>query len=187
MSQVCGQITRQYVFGHKYDPAIFEAFSEMATEKLAGKEHNANKPKTAMRFEIDDWHTLTFKPQILSSPTGWKMGNNIRLELRTSLEVQGKKGNGCELILELHPNGFIIPRRWWKTLERTRAAFEMVEGHLDMLSTDPGAAIGRNKSNCAICGRRLTDPESQARGVGPECKRMFEFLVRRMNGEVETA
>lgn len=65
MTQLCGQITRDYVFGHKYDPAIFEAFTEMAKEKLAGKEHNTQRPKTAMRFEIDDWHTLTFKPQIL--------------------------------------------------------------------------------------------------------------------------
>lgn len=187
MTQPCGQITRDYVFGHKYDPEIFQAFAGLAIGKLAGKEHNANKPKTAMRFEIDEWHTLTFKPQIVSSPTGWKMGNRIRLELRTSLEVWGKKGNGCELILELHPDGFIIPRRWWKRYDRTKAAFEMVEGHLDMLSSDPGAAIGRNKSNCAICGRKLTDPESQARGVGPECKRMFDFLVRHMNGEVEVA
>jgi hypothetical protein len=181
------EITREYVYGHTFNQAIFEAFAQLATERLAGKEHNANKPKTAMRFEIDEWHTLTFKPQIVSSPTGWKMGSHIRLELRASLQVWGKKGNGCELILELQPDGFIRPRRWWKDYKRTKAAFEMVKTHLDMLSTDPGAAIGRNKSNCAICGRKLTDPESQARGVGPECKRMFEFLVRHMNGEIVEA
>lgn len=180
------QTARKYAHGHTFDQKVFQALAKVTREKLSGKEHNENKPKTAMRFEIDDWQALTFKPSILSSPSGWTMGDKIRLELRTSIIVQGKKGNGCDLILELNPDGTIRPRRWWKSLEKTQKAFEAVNHFLDLLAKSPEKAISSNKQRCAICGKKLTDPESQANGIGPECIKYFNFFVKYINGETET-
>jgi Family of unknown function (DUF6011) len=40
---------------------------------------------------------------------------------------------------------------------------------LEQFLADPGAVLGRSSTYCAVCGRRLTDGQSQARGIGPEC------------------
>lgn len=34
---------------------------------------------------------------------------------------------------------------------------------------DPAAAVAASGTNCAFCGRALTDPQSRIRGIGPEC------------------
>lgn len=177
--------SKNYVFGHTASPAIFNAFAEMAKERLAGKEYTKQRPKTAMRFEINDWYILTFKPEILSSPTGWKIGNKIRLELRQSVKVWGVKGNGCVLILELNPDGSITPRRWKKDIEKTKEFFDVVKEYLDLFANNPELAISKNTFHCAICGKGFTDPESMARGVGPECVKGFNMLVNYINGESE--
>lgn len=44
-----------------------------------------------------------------------------------------------------------------------------------------GASIGPAE-RCACCGRRLTDPESQARGIGPECIGKLDRLVGWVRG-----
>lgn len=34
---------------------------------------------------------------------------------------------------------------------------------------DPAAAVAKSGTHCAFCGRGLVDPQSKARGIGPEC------------------
>ena len=40
---------------------------------------------------------------------------------------------------------------------------------------------------CRKCGRRLTDPESRARGFGPECWEEITLMIRRAREEAENA
>jgi hypothetical protein len=42
---------------------------------------------------------------------------------------------------------------------------------------DPAELFRRVRSHCGICGRKLTDETSRARGVGPECIRKPRFCV----------
>jgi hypothetical protein len=176
---------REYVHGHTYDPRLFQAFADIVTARIDGKEHAPKRPSTAMRFVIDDWNTLNIKPEIKSSPTGWIMGDHIRVELRNTVIFAGKKGNGRGIILKLLPDGTIKPRKWWRDADKTRAEMEMIKDYLGKLSTDPQSTISRNVTHCAICGRGFTDPESMARGIGPECSKFFNFLVQYAHGRIE--
>lgn len=48
--------------------------------------------------------------------------------------------------------------------------------HVHELLDDPAAAMrafAALTGRCAICNRTLTDPDSKARGVGPDCNRSF--------------
>ncbi len=174
--------TTRYVFGHRFKPEVFEAIKAVTVNKLRGKKYLNKRPKTAMRFLLDDNNSLTFKPEISSSPTGWKMGNKIRCELRKDITAMGVSGHGCYLILNLTSDGLIIPRRWKKDIDKTKEAFELVKDFLDKLATQPKKVIARNKNRCAICGRKFTDPESMARGIGPECVKMFEYFMQKVHG-----
>jgi hypothetical protein len=44
---------------------------------------------------------------------------------------------------------------------------------LEQFLDNPAAVLRRSTASCAVCGRRLTDGQSQARGVGPECIRQI--------------
>jgi hypothetical protein len=46
--------------------------------------------------------------------------------------------------------------------------FRLINVVTDFIDNAP-MVIARNHSNCAICGKRLTDTTSRARGIGPEC------------------
>jgi hypothetical protein len=40
---------------------------------------------------------------------------------------------------------------------------------LEQFLADPSSVLRRSTTHCAVCGRHLTDGQSQARGIGPEC------------------
>jgi hypothetical protein len=61
-------------------------------------------------------------------------------------------------------------------------------GVLEDFLHDRRAVFARCHDHCCICGRRLTDEQSRARGVGPECVRwMGAALFLGPNGLVEAA
>jgi hypothetical protein len=43
---------------------------------------------------------------------------------------------------------------------------------------DPDSALAASGTDCAFCGRLLTDPESRRRGYGPECVKKRGDLIR---------
>lgn len=171
------------VYGHSFNPAIYEGLEALTLNRLQGNELSRSRPKTSMRLAIDDWNTLTLKPEILSSPQGWKMGGKIRLEHRKAVMlVGGPKATGCYVILNLKKDGSIAPRQWKKDKTKTKAAFELIKGFLNKLADDPGKVIAQNSTHCTLCGRKFTDPDSMAKGIGPECVKLFDFLVDHMSG-----
>lgn len=66
--------------------------------------------------------------------------------------------------------------------------FGEVEDHILEIDRDPIAAMqayGRRMNKCAYCGRSLTDPLSQARGIGPDCWEDHHITnVRLVHGRV---
>lgn len=50
--------------------------------------------------------------------------------------------------------------------------FELVIAHLRAKREMPGVEIWHS-GKCAVCGRKLTVPESVANGIGPECAKRF--------------
>jgi hypothetical protein len=48
---------------------------------------------------------------------------------------------------------------------------------LEQFLRDPPAVLRRSTTHCAVCGRALTDGQSQARGIGPECVRLVSSFV----------
>lgn len=170
------------VYGHSVNPAVYSAFSALAMHRLEGNEFSKNRPKTSMRLNIDNWNTLTFKPEILSSPKGWKMGNKIRLEHRQAVVFSGVKATGCHTILNLKEDGQLWPRQWKSDMAKTMAAFDLIKNFLNELAEDPAKVVSQNSTHCALCGRKFTDPDSMARGIGPECRKLFDFFVNHMSG-----
>ena len=60
----------------------------------------------------------------------------------------------------------------WRQFRKTYE--EDLEGLVALLEDfliEPDAVLGRSTTYCAICGRHLTDGQSCARGIGPECLR----------------
>jgi hypothetical protein len=45
---------------------------------------------------------------------------------------------------------------------------------------NPAAAVAASGTHCAFCGRALTDPQSRARGIGPECFGHYGDFLRYM-------
>lgn len=170
------------VYAQKYNSALYAGLEALTLHRLQGNEFSRTRPKTSMRLNIDEWNTVTFKPEIALSPRGWKMGDKIRLEHRKAVVFAGAKATGCYLILNLKKDGSIAPKKWKRDKAKTKAAFEMIKDFLNKLADDPAKIISKNSTHCVLCGRKFTDPDSMARGIGPECMKLFDFLVDHFGG-----
>jgi hypothetical protein len=105
----------------------------------------------------------------------------------------------CELLVERTvgtPGGAGLNRRKQASIRFLRRWGSPPKWHTGMLSAssgehdirrivatvrsfvnDSGAVLARCRDNCCICGKGLTDELSRARGIGPECIRICEFLL----------
>ena len=64
------------------------------------------------------------------------------------------------------------------TPEVDRAIKAALIAYIDFIAADPLRHVPLlNAGHCGICGKALTDPESMAAGIGPECIKMFSLLV----------
>jgi hypothetical protein len=48
---------------------------------------------------------------------------------------------------------------------------------MDDFLADRRAVFARSHNNCCVCGRSLTDEQSRARGIGPECIKGVDFFL----------
>jgi hypothetical protein len=68
------------------------------------------------------------------------------------------------------------PPRWTQASMTAVAEMAVLVSILEQFVTDPPTVLRRSTSYCALCGRRLTDGQSRARGFGPECVRHLSTL-----------
>lgn len=107
------------------------------------------------RRDIEDTRQVTVE-------AGW-----IRLTLCHLVPHEGKVEYRERITLVLDSNGEVrtgryFPRTSDVDAERTcTTAARFLE--------DPPAAVAASGTHCSFCGRALTDPDSRARGIGPEC------------------
>lgn len=165
-------------YGRTYDPALYTALMEIARERLAGKELEKRRPPLGLRFQLDDLTRLVLKPRLNSSPSGWKIAQYIDVEMRTRLDTTVSKFPALEIKARLLEGNIIKPVRWWRDEDKTRQAFDKLEAALKQLASSPESIFEQSKYWCCICGRKLSDPVSQSRGIGPECVKTGDALLR---------
>lgn len=170
--------------GHTFDPSLFVMLNGLAAARLEGKQHDKRRPPLALRVRNEGGDVLVLKPLLVSSPTGWKLTGSIDAELSVPVRVNELPAPARELRVALKEDGTIRPLRWWKDRERTRVAFETLLVMLGTLTADPEDLL-RHSTHCCVCGRALTDAESRARGVGPECSKLFDFLHQFVRSKVD--
>jgi hypothetical protein len=69
------------------------------------------------------------------------------------------------LILEVFPHGVSWRRLGSSAVADLGALAEVLADFL----CEPSTVLRRSSIYCALCGRHLTDGQSRARGIGPEC------------------
>lgn len=127
------------------------------------------KPSLGICLEIDDKNRVSCAPGF-NRRERQVIADEQRLDLTT--EVEKTKGGATlfkpvrRLTLQLKP-GMCWPSRWyWSTWQDDLAkAATLAEQFADA----PLEVLRRRAGNCVICGRTLSDGESIARGVGPQC------------------
>lgn len=92
----------------------------------------------------------------------------------------------CFLKVDIQPTGVAWTRCSLDDEKRDRAVRELAEIAVGFAS-DPMKTLARNSANCGVCGRALTDGQSKARGIGPECINKLDYfaLKRSLFGTVE--
>lgn len=154
---------RRLAHGHRYPDAAHAALMALTRTRLEGREHTEQRPAVALRLHGEAYR-VALRPGLESTPTGWRPSGVVRAEV---FRVDGVEHTAV-VIAELDPDGAIRPRRWRRDPEVTAAAFAALVDALERFAADPRSALAGGE-HCAICGRALTDGDSIARGIGPEC------------------
>jgi hypothetical protein len=141
-------------------------------ETLAQGKTLARKPSYSLRLFGVEARTLVGISPLYIRRTQTVVSSNHRVEVLGEIERYLSLEDPRpfyqlqrRLILEVFPHGVS-----WKLLGQSAVADleALVEILADFLG-DPGTVLRRSSTYCAICGRHLTDGQSRARGIGPEC------------------
>ena len=151
-------------------PGAHALLHGLASARLAGKEMSRRRPTLLLRLPATEGWNLIIKPVLVSSPTGWRLLDRLPMNLVTD----HPGGIGADLM----PDDRLLMRRWWKDPARTMGELEILRATLQGFATDPAGAVRLGLLNCAVCQRKLTDPVSVARGIGPECWAPFEAVIQ---------
>ena len=151
-------------------PGAHALLHGLASARLAGKELSQRRPSLLLRLPAVEGRQILIKPDLVSSPTGWRLLGRLPMKL-----VSERPGG---ISADLMPDDRLIMNRWWKDRARTMGELEILRATLQGFATDPAGAVRLGLLNCAVCQRKLTDPVSIARGIGPECWAPFEAVIR---------
>lgn len=175
--------------GHR---EVFDQFSErvgaLFREKLEALQTESTvlfrKPAISLRLIVagDPAAKLIVMPHWIR-PTGVLGGrllcDLLTLELWTESPVMTAKGPGVQLRRKLTVRNRNGGMGWLVGSIFTSAeadALRVVDTLRDFV-TDARAVLARNRANCCVCGRALTDELSRSRGVGPECVKGLEWFA----------
>jgi hypothetical protein len=120
---------------------------------------------------------LRFRPR-----WGWSGRNRVlnptvvELDLaREWVDWRGKMQRTSLLELVLNPGG-VRSRLNDNAGVPSAQLYRQVVEEVRTFLADPGAAFARSSDSCGCCGKELTDPVSQGRGIGPECAKRLAYL-----------
>ena len=165
-----------------YDIGMHNLVMEIAAKRLTGKEYAEKRPNVGIKFDITSDRCLSLKPKLHSSPNGWTLGV---LECELLESAYGiVKATGRELKAELRPDGTMWLKSWWKDLDKTEKLVSKLQNALHTIATNPGVYL-EGAHHCCICGKALSDDASMSRGIGPECLKFGDAIIRLLHGEAD--
>ena len=154
------------------DPAIASARIKLlgiAQARLAGKEHAPRRPPLTLNLVMKGGGIVAvIKPQILNSKEGWTIG---RLEIQIKVSGQQRFQATVAPTGALQGPGFHY-RGGVEAADVARKILRMFDAGMASVLAMVDAF------SCCICGRALTDPDSRAVGIGPECIQHFSVGYR---------
>ncbi len=151
-------------------PGAHALLHGLASARLAGKELSRRRPSLLLRLPAAEGRQILIKPTIERYKAGWRLQDSLHLDL-----VSDSPGG---IGATLPPDDRPLINRWWKDNARTMGELEILRATLQGFATDPAGAVRLGLLNCAVCQRKLTDPVSVARGIGPECWSPFEAVIQ---------
>jgi hypothetical protein len=150
-------------------------------EALAGGRTFARKPSYGLRLFAADGQTLVGVSPFYNRRAQMVECSRVLLEVISEVErytaaVESKLFYQLErrLILTVQAG---TPPRWMRASRSAVDAVGALVLTLEQFLEDPPAVLRRSTMYCAICGRHLTDGQSRARGIGPECLRHVSTFV----------
>ena len=91
---------------------------------------------------------------------------DVLVEVETELESQKAYKRFRAVKATLDPDEFRLMRINRSKLDAACDAFRTIA---EEFIEDPRSVMARCSRQCCVCGRKLTEPESISRGIGPEC------------------
>jgi hypothetical protein len=158
---------------------LHRAIATTVDARLEGRLLDRRRPSVRLNW-AGAGVVIAITPRLNSSPTGWVLDE--RIPMKAWPESTDEHDS---LVLQLRPDDTIVPRRWWKKPQLNQTVLNGVDAALHALARDVSKAF-TGSLTCGWCGRKLTTPESQARGVGPECWAPYERMLTLLQRLQET-
>jgi hypothetical protein len=164
--------------------SLFEAVRAQVSplwEALVDGKTFARKPSYGLRLFAADGQTLVGVSPFYNRRVQMVECGRVLLEVISEVErytaaVEPKPFYQLErrLILTVQAG---TPPRWRQASRSAVDAVGALVPTLEQFLADPPAVLRRSTMYCAICGWHLTDGQSRARGIGPECLRHVSTFV----------
>lgn len=185
------------VLSHRVGAEVADTVHQLTTERLKQVTMNANRrPSVGLRLESGD-HLLVITPDLFRqlSPESierfglWASYPGFVAELRLKC-FEDPGASGFLIKARIESDGRMRVNKWLRDMAKTEPAIEQLKAMLGQLTADPATLFTQSRDRCCMCGRKLTDPLSRGRGVGPECVKSLDWLLgwaHRKNAEMVAA
>lgn len=139
--------------------------------------HPITAPEQALAFMLAGKATFTVKSEATGNHLTFQVRNWKKAKDGTLHFVSVRTGNDYANVGVIRDrNSFSLGRKADLAFDDPRVrGFRYVFEHLQNQQIPPKAEIW-HEGTCGRCSRPLTDPESIARGIGPECIKKMECV-----------
>lgn len=162
-------------------PAKLRASIIAVTEaRIEGKELNKRRPAVKLHMALDEYE-IEIAPRLTSSATGWEISPIIPVMI---MEISNPRQR---LNAKLKADDKLGLARWFRDPALSAVLLQNMDTGLTLLSQNLSQAFSPRRGGCGMCGRHMTDPLSQERGIGPECWEPYGRVLRAIERSMEAA
>lgn len=139
--------------------------------------HPITAPDQALTFMLAGKATFTVKSEVTGEHLTFQVRNWKKAKHGTLHFVSVRTGNDYASIGAIRDrNSFSLGKRADLPFDDKRVrGFRYIFEHLQAKRLPPKCEVW-HEGQCGRCNRPLTDPESIARGIGPECIKKMECV-----------
>lgn len=169
----------------KTNKAFHDHVMQQAAARLKGKERNKNRPYLGLKSIIAGI-AFSVKPELCRSSEGWTLDGEVIITIPVRARNSSGSMQDFKLEYRISTDASVrSTRRYPRTPRLTEDSDETLLAYINLVASDPLRYFPLlNADHCGICGKTLTDPESMAVGIGPECIKHFYLLVEIANEDV---